>query len=150
MPRRALPTLLAALLLAGCGGDGRDEALEVAQRWFGALYAKDAAAACRDMAPTAVAAIRLRYTSVGPNAPCPVVVERYIDDLPNATMRAIRKEGLEVEGAVENDELGVFPVAKKHELDVILMRRDADGRWRVASTRIGSDAAARPAPTADE
>jgi hypothetical protein len=132
-------SLCAALVTAGCGDAGRADAVKTADAWLDAVAAKDDAAACRVMAKVGVDAVRQKFTELPETAPCPPVMRDYRERLDPAILAAIRKGGVEPEGTVKDNEIGVFPKVKKYELDVILMRR-VKGDWKVVSTTIGPPA----------
>jgi hypothetical protein len=134
--RRRLLAFLALAGLAGCGGGGRD-AVDTAERWLGAVAKRDAAAACKDMAPVGVDSVRQKFTDLSEKADCIAVVRAYRDALKDSDLKAIQKAGLEAEGVVKNDELGVFPKSARFELQVVLMRR-VKGDWKVVSTTLAS------------
>lgn len=127
--------VLVAIAAGGCGGDGRREAMDVADRWLRAVGERDAEGACELMRRSAVSAIRQKYTGLPEESDCRLVVRVYADAFDPGDVEAIRKEGLEVARGVRDDEIGVFPAAAEFEDEVILMRR-ADGKWRVASTSV--------------
>ena len=127
--------LVVALMSGACGGDGGGEAIDVADRWLRAIGERDAEGACRLMRPSAVSAIRQKFTGLPETADCPLVVRAYADEFSQRGVDAVRKDGLEVAGPIKDDEIGVFPAAPAFEFQVVLMRR-AKGKWRVASTSI--------------
>jgi hypothetical protein len=145
---RLLAVAVCTALLAGCGDAGRKGAVDTATAWIDAVAEKDTAATCKTMAKVGVDALRRKYTDLSRGAPCAVVVRDYRERIADADLAAIRKGGLEAEGKVKNNEIGVFPKIPRFDLAVILLRR-IKGDWKVVSTTIGPGApAAGPAGTA--
>ncbi len=142
---RAALAFAAALAVAGCGGgDGRKEAVEAAESWLQAVGDRDADAACELMGESATDAIR-KKAGLNPKTTCLGVVRQYSDGFSRGDVDDILKIGLEAEGPVRDDEIGVFPRSGPRELQVILMRRKS-GEWKVASTTLGP-AEPKPTPT---
>lgn len=139
--------IAAALVAAGCGGGGREEAVAAAERWLTAVGDADTDAACDLMHESAVRVLR-RRSALEPGANCTGVVRAYAGAFRDDDIDGILEIGLEAEGTVKNDELGVFPISGPRELQVILMRRAADG-WKVASTSLGP-AEPEPTPTPEQ
>ena len=142
---RAVPATLlaAALAVSGCGGPNREEAVSTAEAWLRAVGDRDVERACALMHESAVDALRAR-SGLEDAANCVGVVRVYANGV-GGDVDGILEIGLEAEGTVKGDELGVFPVSGPRELQVILMRH-ADGEWKVASTTIGPS---EPEPTPD-
>jgi hypothetical protein len=131
-------TLALALALSGCGS-GSGDAIKAAGRWLVALQQRDATAACKLMAPGASELLAHKYVSDKAGRPCPDVVRGYRARLSDKTLKAIVSGGLEAANRRTKDgRLGVFPDAKGHDLDVILMQQYTDG-WKVVSTGIQPD-----------
>jgi hypothetical protein len=142
-PMRPFPVLAVAVLgFTGCGGDGREEAVRTAETWLRAVGDRDAERACELMHESAVDVLRKRG-ELAPGTKCLGAVRVYGDAFDTAAIDAILKIGLEAEGRVKDDELGVFPRSGERELQVILMRR-VEGEWKVASTSLGPT---RPEPS---
>ena len=127
--------LVAALVVAGCGGDGREEAVDTAESWLRAVGERDAEGACELMHDSAVDTIRAK-SELHPDTNCLGAIRSYADAFEPRDVDSILKVGLEAEGTVKNDEIGVFPRSGPRELQVILMRRE-DGEWKVASMSLG-------------
>ena len=81
---------------------------------------------------------------MNPKTVCLGAIRVYADSFERGAIDDVLKVGLEAEGRVKNDEVGVFPRTGPRELQVILMRR-IDGEWKVASMSL---APGRPEPTA--
>lgn len=146
--RRAL-LLLPLLLVAGCGGDQRQEAVDAATAWLRAVGERDADRACELMRPSATDTIRKR-SGLDPRTTCLGAVRAYSDGFARGDVDSILKVGLEAEGPVKDGEVGVFPASGARAFQVILMRREGE-RWKVASTTLGPttpDASPTPTPTA--
>jgi hypothetical protein len=124
-----------ALLLPACGGDGREEAVESARLWMTAVSDGKTEEACELMQPVAVDGLRKKL-ELAPKAECPAVVREYAASFGSGELDSIIEAGLEAEGTVKKDQIGVFPVSGPRELQVVLMRRVNDD-WKVASTTIG-------------
>ena len=139
---RAALVIAAALALAGCGGDGREDAIEAAESWLRAVGDRDADRACELMGESATDAIR-KKSGLNPKTTCLGVVRQYSDGFKRGDVDDILKTGLEAEGPVKDGEVGVFPRSGARELQVILMRRKG-GEWKVASTTLGP---VQPKPT---
>ena len=140
--RRPGLILTAALLLVGCGGDGREDAVKTAESWLRAVGDRDADRACALMAESAVDTIRKR-SELDPKTTCLGVVRAYSDAFEPGDIDGTLKIGLETDGRVKNDEVGVFPRSGPRELQVILMRRTGD-EWKVATMSLGPT---EPTPT---
>lgn len=132
---RAPIVLALALLLGGCGGDGREDAVAAAETWLEAVGERDADAACALMLPSAVDALR-KKSGLNPRTNCLGAVRAYSDAFPDGEVDRILETGLEAEGPVKDGEIGVFPISGERELQVVLMRRDGDA-WKVGSTSLG-------------
>ena len=143
----AAALLGAALAVAGCGGSERKDAVAAAERWLTAVGDADTDAACDLMHESAVMVLR-RRSGLKPAANCAGVVRAYAGACRDEDIDGILEIGLEAEGTVKNDELGVFPVSGPRELQVILMRRAGDG-WKVASTSLGPTEP-EPTPTPEQ
>ena len=135
MPRLAPLVVVLALLVPGCGGDGRGEAVDGATSWLEAVRDGDAERACELMAPSAVSGGRAKQR-LDEDASCPDAVRAYAKAFGARDIDAVLKAGLEVEGPVKKDQVGVFPKSGDRELEVILMRRSGD-EWKVASMSLG-------------
>ena len=134
MSRLAL-VLVAALAVTGCGSDGRKEAVKSAESWLRAVSERDAERACELMHESAVDTIR-KKSELDPDTACPGAIRVYADAFEPKDLDSILKVGLEAEGTVKKNELGVFPRSGPRELQVILMRRQY-GEWKVASMSLG-------------
>ena len=132
---RLAAALVAASTIAGCGGDGRGEAVQAAETWLRAVGERDADRACGLMHESAVDAIR-RRSELNPETICLGAVRVYSDGFEPGDIDRILEIGLESEGPVKKDQIGVFPRSGPRELQVILMRR-VDDEWKVASTSLG-------------
>lgn len=132
--RRTL-LIAATVAVAGCGGDGRKEAVAAAEQWMQAVADRDTRQACALMRPSAVEAIRQKFAGLGEKANCAAVIRAYRDAFEGDDLDALVKAGLEAEGTVKDDEIGVFPVSGAREVQVVLMRRRGDA-WQVASTTV--------------
>ena len=145
MLRRISLVATAAVLALGCGGDGREEAVQVAERWLGAVGERDFDEACALMRESAVATIRTR-SGLGEKATCLGTLRTYSGAFEPGDIKGILKVGFEAEGAVKKNRVGVFPRSGPRELQVILMQR-VKGEWKVASTTVGpTKPAAEPSP----
>ena len=144
--RRAALLLGAVLAVSGCGGPSRDEAVSTAETWLRAVGDRDAERACALMQDSAVEALRQR-SGLNASASCTGVIRSYAGAFDDGEVDGILELGLEAEGTVKKDELGVFPVSGPRELQVILMRHSG-GKWKVASTTIGPTEP-KPAPDSD-
>lgn len=133
-----------ALAAAGCGGDGRKDAVDAAESWLAAVGDRDADAACALMHESGVDAIR-KKSGMDPKTTCLGVIRQYADAFERGDVDGILKIGLEAGGPVKDGEVGVFPVSGPREVQVILMRREGDD-WKVASTSLGPTAP-EPTPT---
>ena len=142
MTRVALVLAAAALAVTGCGGDGREEAVKTAESWLRAVGDRDADRACELMSESAVDTIRQR-SELDPKTTCLGVVRAYSDAFERGDIDGILKIGLEPDGRVKNDEIGVFPRTGPRELQVILMRREGE-TWKVATMSLGPT---EPTPT---
>ena len=140
--RRLALVLVAALVTAGCGGDGREEAVQTAETWLRAVGDRDAERACELMHESAVDVLRKRG-GLDPGTKCLGAVRVYADAFEKGDIDNILKIGLEPQGRVKKDELGVFPRSGEREFQVILMRRVED-EWKVAALSLGPT---RPAPS---
>jgi hypothetical protein len=150
---RAPAIIVLSLLIAGCGGDGRRDALKIAEDWLHAVERRDTDTACALMHPSATDAIRKKYAPSGEKGNCPNVIRIYHDSFADGVLESILDTGLEAEGTVKNEEIGVFPKTGQREFEVILMRRRA-GKWKVASTSISAVPTQRetpePSPAGDQ
>jgi hypothetical protein len=136
--------LFALVVLAGCGGDGRRDAVDAAERWMQAVADRDTKAACALMRPSAVDAVRQKYAGLGEKANCAAVMRAYRDAFKGNDIDKLVDAGLEAEGTVKKGEVGVFPASGDRQLQVVLMRRRGD-EWQVASTTIDPRGVATPA-----
>ena len=134
-----------ALLLPACGGSGREEAVEVAERWMTAVGDGESDVACDLMQPVAVDGLRKKL-DMSPDAKCAAVVREYAGSFGAGEVDSILEGGLEAEGTVKKNQIGVFPVSGPRELQVVLMRKVSD-EWKVASTTIGLSAGSLPTAT---
>lgn len=133
--RRAALVLVAALAMAGCGGDGREEAVQTAESWLRAVGDRDAERACELMHESAVDVLRKRG-GLDPKTKCLGAVRVYADGVEAGDVDRILKIGLEAQGRVTKAELGVVPRSGEREFQVILMRR-VDEEWKVAALSLG-------------
>jgi hypothetical protein len=117
--------------LTGCGGPSRDEAVQTAGTWLQAVADGEFDRACDLMHPSAVAVLGRRTEETE----CPEVVEAFAGSFGEGDLKGILDGGLEGEGEVKDDELGVFPASGARELQVILMQH-RDGAWKVGSTTL--------------
>lgn len=132
---RVAVILVTALALAGCGGDGREEAVETAETWLRAVGERDAEGACELMHESAVENIRNK-SELNPGTTCLGAIRAYADAFEPRDIESILKVGLEAEGTVKEDEVGVFPRSGPRDLQVILMRRVKD-EWKVSGMSLG-------------
>lgn len=135
---RAFATPFAAALIlavAGCGGDGRQDAVEAATTWLRAVGDRDADRACELMHASATDTIR-KKSGLDPKTTCLGAVRAYSDAFEPGDVDSILKTGLETETPVKDGEVGVFPKSGPREVQVILMRREGDA-WKVASMTLG-------------
>ncbi len=132
---RAALAIVAALALAGCGGDGREDAEKAAASWLRAVGDRDADRACELMHESAVDTIRQK-SELNPGTTCLGAVRAYADAFEPGDIDGILKVGLEAEGRVKKNEVGVFPRSGPRELQVILMRRRGD-EWKVGGMSLG-------------
>lgn len=143
-----LPLLaVAALLVTGCGGDDRQEAVAAAEKWLAAVGERDADGACALMSESAVDTIREK-SQLPEKTTCLGAVRDYSDAFRPGDIDGILEIGLEANGPVKDGELGVFPKSGPRQLQVVLMRR-TEGEWKVASMTLGpTEPGSRPSPTA--
>lgn len=132
---RLIAGAVAVLALAGCGGDGRKQAVDAAEAWLKAVGERDAEAACARMHESAVETIRVR-SRLDPKTTCLGAVRAYGDAFEPGDIDRILEIGFEAEGPVKDGQVGVFPPSGPRELQVVLMRRSGD-EWKVASTSLG-------------
>jgi hypothetical protein len=125
----------AAVALAGCGGPATSDAVKVADTWVKAIQQGDDTAACKLMDAKAATIIASKYAPALKGKPCETVVNTYRHEVGKPTFDAIAAAGLEANGKVNNDRLGVFPKDKAHQYDIVLMHH-VGGHWTVASTGI--------------
>ena len=133
--RPSVVLAVAVLAFTGCGGDGREEAVQTAETWLRAVGDRDADRACELMHESAVDVLRKRG-GLDPDTKCPSAVRVYADAFETGDIDSILKIGLEPQGRVKKDELGVFPRSGEREFQVILMRR-VDDEWKVAALSLG-------------
>lgn len=132
--RRCLPLLL-AVAVAGCGAPKADEAAAAARAWVDDLAEERYGAACERMERGVAERLRNRYFKGESLKSCPEVLEAYRDAMSDSKLASLRSPGLEGQPPVKKKRVGVFPVAKAYELEVLLMRHSGDG-WRVFSVGI--------------
>lgn len=138
MRTRPLLVVLLALAVAGCGGASGDDAAAVAEDWLTAVRDADGAAACELMLPSARAGLLDKYLKGQRDTSCEAVVKGYRARLTDEKLDAILDGGLEFDGEIEKDRIGVFPAVEKYQFEVILMQRE-DDEWKVASPAIDPD-----------
>jgi hypothetical protein len=132
--RRVLAIALSAAALGGCSS-GSEKALGVAEDWLDAVAEKDVEGACGAMTPVAAKSVAARYVDLPPSATCTRVMEKYADEFDPRKMRILRDAGLETEGMIEDGRLGVFPAARRHQFEILLMQQ-VDGDWKVTSVAV--------------
>ena len=131
--RRAV-LLVSPFLLLGCGGPSREDALSSAKTWLRAVGEGDSGRACELMHASAVKAVARRFPELGRKPVCHQVIDAYRDAFDDGELGKIAGS-LETEGAVKNDEIGIFPASGARELQVILMQH-REGAWKVGSTTL--------------
>lgn len=134
--RAAAAAVAAGVLVAGCGGPNKADAVNVATTWLKAVQQGDGTAACKLMEPSASRTLAARFALDAPPGDCGAVVTAYREQVGADELGEVLDAGLEFNGTLKDGHLGVFAKHGPHQLQVVLMHFDGR-RWTVRSSSVG-------------